>query len=88
MMIIAIDQVLEMKLEEGGGGAWVGPSLTSNTSSNGDEVEKEPTPAEESILQKILRTRIEESSKQKLEVIRKDPTSPLFSATSFEELPL
>jgi ATP-dependent RNA helicase DDX19/DBP5 len=97
MMIIVIDQVGEIKLEGGGGqGGGAAPAAApspspvappSNASSNGDEVEKEPTPAEQSILQKILRTKLVEN-KQKLEVIRKDPTSPLFSATSFEELPL
>jgi ATP-dependent RNA helicase DDX19/DBP5 len=60
-----------------------GPSSTTS-----EEEEKEVTPAEQSIIQKILRTRLVESAKQQLEVIRKDPTSPLYSAKTFEELNL
>ncbi|CAL8110430.1 unnamed protein product [Orchesella dallaii] len=49
--------------------------------------DKDLPASEKSLLQKLLRTKLVQSSKQ-LEIIQKDPTSPLFSATSFEDLPL
>jgi len=65
--------------ESGGGGDGV---------KREEESEGLISEAERSLIQKILRTRLVETSKAELEVIRKDPTSPLFSATSFEELNL
>lgn len=71
------------------------PAPTAEASSNQNAEGEVPTgtddkdlPAEErSLLQKLLRTKLVQSSKQ-LEIIQKDPTSPLYSATSFEDLPL
>lgn len=58
---------------------------TSEGSSSSEE--KDITAGEKSLLQKLLRTKLVQSSKE-LEIIQRDPTSPLFSATSFEDLPL
>jgi len=65
-----------------------GGSETSPGAAPVVEAEADVTPAERSIIQKLLRTRLVETTKQQLEIVRKDPTSPLFSATSFEELSL
>lgn len=50
-------------------------------------VDKPPTIAESSYLNKILRTKLINNSND-VEVQRKDPNSPLYSVKSFEELRL
>lgn len=61
-------------------------SQKTESESSGDQ-DKDLPAEEKSLLQKLLRTRLVQNSKQ-LEIIQKDPSSPLFSATSFEDLPL
>lgn len=51
-------------------------------------VEEKPLSKEEtSLLTKVLRAKLVASTKE-VEVQRKDPSSPLYSVKSFEELPL
>lgn len=45
------------------------------------------SPADASLLQKIIRKGLIDS-KSELDIIRKDPNSPLYSAKTFEELKL
>lgn len=45
------------------------------------------SPADASLLQKIIRKGLIES-KSELDIIRQDPSSPLYSAKTFEELKL
>jgi ATP-dependent RNA helicase DDX19/DBP5 len=53
-----------------------------------DIAEEKPLSKEEnSLLTKVLRAKLVESTKE-VEVQRKDPNSPLYSVKSFEELPL
>lgn len=49
--------------------------------------EKPLSKEEKSLLTKVLRAKLVESTKE-VEVQRKDPNSPLYSVKSFEELPL
>ena len=49
--------------------------------------DKETSRAEASLLTKILRTKLVDT-KNDVEVMQNDPTSPLYSAKSFEELRL
>jgi hypothetical protein len=96
-------QVTGLKLGHGGNGAAAAttepvnngsgdaPAVAPVVSAPGSTTSSKDEPvshAEQSIIQKILRTRLVESSKEHLEVIRKDPTSPLYSAKTFEELNL
>ena len=46
------------------------------------------TLAEASLLQKILRRTLMQAQNAELNVIRQDPSSPLFSVSSFEDLNL
>jgi len=57
----------------------------SGISSQTDE--EEITPAERSLLQKIIRKGLVEN-KNDIEIMRKDPTSPLYSVKTFEALRL
>lgn len=52
-----------------------------------DEGDKETSRAEASLLTKILRTKLIDN-KNDVELMQNDPTSPLYSAKSFEELRL
>ena len=52
-----------------------------------DDEDKPVTPAERSLLQKIIRKGLVEN-KNDIEIQRKDPTSPLYSVKSFEALHL
>jgi ATP-dependent RNA helicase DDX19/DBP5 len=53
-----------------------------------DVVDEKPlTKEENSLLTKVLRAKLVQSTKE-VEVQRKDPNSPLYSVKSFEELPL
>ncbi|XP_015512597.1 DEAD-box helicase Dbp80 isoform X1 [Neodiprion pinetum] len=56
-------------------------------SSKSDETEDQISPAEKSLLQKIIRKGLVETTKD-LEIQRKDPTSPLYSIKTFEALHL
>lgn len=58
-----------------------------NCSHDGDEDEKPLSAAERSLLRKYLRESLVKNN-QKLEVQQKDPSSPLYSAKTFEELNL
>lgn len=60
------------------------PSVVSESS---DEGEREATKAEKSLIQKLIRTGLYDTAGS-LEVKQLDPTSPLYSATSFEDLNL
>jgi len=51
------------------------------------EPEQEPTTADLSLIKKCLRNKLVES-KNNVEIIRKNPNSPLYSAKTFEELKL
>ena len=54
-----------------------------------DQIVDQVDRAKESLLSKILASKLQEvSTKVKLEVLQRDPSNPLFSARSFEELPL
>ncbi|KAM9369935.1 ATP-dependent RNA helicase DDX25 [Phaethornis superciliosus] len=52
-----------------------------------EEEEERVAAAEASLLNKLLRTALVESN-HRVEILQQDPTSPLFSVKSFEELPL
>ena len=52
-----------------------------------DGAEEKISPAEKSLLQKIIRKGLVETTKN-IEIQRKDPTSPLYSIKSFEALHL
>lgn len=54
---------------------------------NDDGAEEQISPAEKSLLQKIIRKGLVETTKD-IEVQRKDPSSPLYSVKSFEALHL
>ncbi|KAK3907827.1 DEAD-box helicase Dbp80 [Frankliniella fusca] len=61
---------------------------TPSSGGGGDEDEDKPvSPAERSLLQKIIRKGLVEN-KNDIEIQRKDPTSPLYSVKSFEALHL
>lgn len=68
-----------------GGGTSDGGGGAQPPSANGDE--PEVSPAEASLMQKILRSRLVHSTHD-VEVQRKDPKSPLYSIKTFEELKL
>ncbi|XP_068274498.1 ATP-dependent RNA helicase DDX25 isoform X2 [Nyctibius grandis] len=67
--------------------------FTSRWGGRGDEEEKEEEEAERvasaetSLLNKLIRTSLVESSHH-VEILQQDPSSPLFSVKTFEELPL
>lgn len=61
---------------------------TTNTDSKDDDVADEQiSPAEKSLLQKIIRRGLVETTKD-IEIQRKDPSSPLYSVKSFDALHL
>lgn len=70
----------------------VQPHQAANQHANGDNTENNPDngdAAEESLISKILASKLLEVSKTaQLDVQQRDPNSPLFSAKSFEELNL
>ena len=59
----------------------------SDGDSSTDKSDEPIPPAERSLLQKIIRKGLVETTKD-LEIQRKDPTSPLYSVKSFEALHL
>ncbi|CAB4018824.1 ATP-dependent RNA helicase DDX19A [Paramuricea clavata] len=62
--------------------------MHSDEAPNNDVVDEKPlTKEENSLLTKVLRAKLVQSTKE-VEVQRKDPKSPLYSVKSFEELPL
>ncbi|XP_012261156.1 DEAD-box helicase Dbp80 [Athalia rosae] len=63
------------------------PPLEGSESSKSDENEEHISPAEKSLLQKIIRKGLVETTKD-LEIQRRDPTSPLYSIKTFEALNL
>lgn len=63
------------------------PPPESSESSKSEESEEQISPAEKSLLQKIIRKGLVETTKD-LEIQRKDPTSPLYSIKTFEALHL
>ncbi|XP_030320734.1 ATP-dependent RNA helicase DDX25 isoform X1 [Calypte anna] len=65
------------------------PHATGNGEGDEEEEEEEErvAAAEASLLNKLLRTALVESN-HRVEILQQDPTSPLFSVKSFEELPL
>lgn len=66
-----------------------GDNIQSNGGLPTDQIVDQIDPAKESLLSKILASKLQEvSTKVKLEVLQRDPSNPLFSARSFEELPL
>ncbi|XP_021956224.1 ATP-dependent RNA helicase DDX19A [Folsomia candida] len=88
---ILTTQVNSLKIQQSttrGSGAGDSNGQVASPAATTKEDDDKVTPAEQSIIQKILRTRLVETSQQKLEVIRKDPSSPLYSAKTFEELNL
>lgn len=54
---------------------------------NDDGVDEQISPAEKSLLQKIIRKGLVETT-QDIEIQRKDPSSPLYSVKTFEALHL
>ncbi|CAG7825557.1 unnamed protein product, partial [Allacma fusca] len=60
-------------------------AVAAETAAANNDNEEEITAAERSLLQKIIRKGLSETKSQ-LEVKQKDPTSPLYSAKSFEDL--
>ncbi|GIY41311.1 ATP-dependent RNA helicase DDX19A [Caerostris extrusa] len=63
------------------------PVPVSHQQTGDDEDEPEPNPADISLMQKLVRTHLVEVTSD-LEIQKKDPNSPLYSAKSFEELNL
>ena len=63
------------------------PFQNDNLSPDDDNYEKPLTLEENSLLKKLLRDKLVQSN-QELEVQQRDPTSPLYSVKSFEELRL
>ena len=61
-----------------------GSSAAAADGGGGDE---NVTPADISLMQKLLRTKLIDS-KNNIEIVRSDPNSPLYSVKSFEELRL
>lgn len=64
----------------GGGG---GDDANSSTSDD-----KEPSLADKSLIQKVLRKGLNVTSKAEIEILRKDPSSTLYSTKSFEDMNL
>lgn len=62
-------------------------SNTSTDSKSDDGTDEQISPAEKSLLQKIIRKGLIETTKD-LEIQRKDPSSPLYSVKTFEALHL
>lgn len=62
------------------------PSVVGDASSD-DKSDEPISPAEKSLLQKIIRKGLVDTTKD-LEIQRKDPMSPLYSVKSFEALHL
>ncbi|CAH1239426.1 DDX19A [Branchiostoma lanceolatum] len=66
-------------------------SAASSAEANGEKPadgdEKAPSPEEVSFLRKVLRERLVQN-KNEVEIMQKDPNSPLYSVKSFEELNL
>jgi len=64
------------------------PSVKDDDSKNDDDTSEEQiSPAEKSLLQKIIRKRLVETTKA-IEIQRKDPNSPLYSVKTFDALHL
>jgi len=65
------------------------PAIKDSTSpkTSQPQEEEEITPAERSLLQKVMRTGLIKI-KSDIEVMRKDPSSPLYSVKTFEALNL
>lgn len=78
------DAVREQE-EAGGVTAAVAGLKVSGEADAGDV---ETSKAEASLLTKILRTKLVDSGSNDVHVQQNDPTSPLYSARSFEELNL
>uniref|UniRef100_T1ISG0 RNA helicase n=1 Tax=Strigamia maritima TaxID=126957 RepID=T1ISG0_STRMM len=68
-------------------GPVINQTIHQNVNKNADGEQDELTPAEASLLTKIFRSKLIKSSYD-VEVQRKDPTSPLYSVKTFEELRL
>ncbi|XP_019628034.1 PREDICTED: ATP-dependent RNA helicase DDX19B-like [Branchiostoma belcheri] len=64
-----------------------GSSAEANGEKPEDGDEKAPSPEEVSFLRKVLRERLVQN-KNEVEIMQKDPNSPLYSVKSFEELNL
>jgi len=77
--------------KDGGDVKAVQPDLTQNTDKNvsgsGDAPSDAATAADASLLNKMIRSHLV-ASKQELEILQKDPNSPLYSVKSFEALHL
>ena len=69
------------------GGAGGDNNAAAGEETKKEEQEEEISLAERSLLQKIIRKGLLDT-KAPLEVKQKDPTSPLYSAKSFEDLKL
>lgn len=63
------------------------PPVKDGESKSKDETTDEITPAEKSLLQKIIRKRLVETTTD-IEVQRRNPRSPLYSVKTFEALHL
>lgn len=62
-------------------------NAANTDSKNDDGVDEQISPAEKSLLQKIIRKGLVETT-QDIEIQRKDPSSPLYSVKTFEALHL
>lgn len=62
-------------------------TAASTDSKSDDGTDEQISPAEKSLLQKIIRKGLVETTKD-IEIQRKDPSSPLYSVKSFEALHL
>ncbi|XP_064610442.1 ATP-dependent RNA helicase DDX19A-like [Liolophura sinensis] len=80
---------LQIKRAEAGGAAATvnGVGDVASTDGKAQDGEKAPTEEEASLLRKLLRSKLV-TNKNDIEVMRKDPSSPLYSVKSFEALNL
>lgn len=65
----------------------VPPAKDGDLKSDDDTSEEQISPAEKSLLQKIIRKGLVETTKD-IEIQRKDPNSPLYSVKTFDALHL
>jgi len=81
-------KVTNLNLDKSNSTSIPAAAVKDGDSKNEDDTSEEQiSPAEKSLLQKIIRKGLVETSKN-LEIQRKDPNSPLFSVKTFDALHL
>lgn len=87
-LIVCLAQVTNLNLDKPNPASISVPPVKDGESKSDDDTSEEQiSPAEKSLLQKIIRKGLVETTKD-IEIQRKDPNSPLYSVKTFDALHL